>query len=73
MRGRRLTSVSLFSRPGVLLLAYDFKTDRFQAFVGAFSRYLGERVAEYDVRGEVENGRRATHDATPSYERKLIL
>jgi hypothetical protein len=73
MRGRRLTSVSLFSRPGVLLLACDFKTDRFQAFVGAFSRYLGERVAEYDARGEVENGRRATHDATTSYVRKLIL
>jgi hypothetical protein len=51
--------VSLFCRPGVLLLACDFKTDRFQAFVGAFSRYLGERVAEYDARGEVENGRRA--------------
>jgi hypothetical protein len=31
--------VSLFSRPGVLLLACDFKTDRFQAFVGAFSKW----------------------------------
>jgi hypothetical protein len=57
----------------VLLLACDFKTDRFQACVGAFSSYLGARVAEYDARGEVENARRATHDATPSYVRKLIL
>jgi hypothetical protein len=57
----------------VLLLACDFKTDRFQAFVGAFSKYLGERVAEYDARGEVENGRRAPHDAMPGYVRKLIL
>jgi hypothetical protein len=54
-------------------LPFALKIVEHSRHLPAFSRYLGERVAEYDARGEVENGRRATHDATPSYARKLIL